>query len=334
MSKNIIIQEGGIGKQMTVDKLRTDLVGGGNCLWVPEDTAQLGTKYITEDGTYRASADGLYGYSEVTVSGIGTVTGKDPDGSGDDAEATVDPGTGEIVITKLPSSIRVVTPPTTIRYVDGATIDFAGMVVKAYLKSGGLWTDASHPNGIIPINELTLPVTTAHFDESGGQSEWSDGQGVNAFLYSYTKHRDMDWEDKEFAVYADISKAIGTQNGQTVYFRGNGPGQFFATVYNNKLYAKSISGVTLPLNGTSYDPSKKQYKFYGGWGSNAYAGDNVWMEWAIGNENNYINVPRSTANPVNSGELQPTTTKQTIPVQFQTSQKTLETSFTIDVYKL
>jgi hypothetical protein len=28
MSKNISIQEGGIGKQLTVDKLKTNLVGG------------------------------------------------------------------------------------------------------------------------------------------------------------------------------------------------------------------------------------------------------------------------------------------------------------------
>lgn len=35
MSKNINIQEGGIGKQLTVDKLKTNLVDGGTQLWVP-----------------------------------------------------------------------------------------------------------------------------------------------------------------------------------------------------------------------------------------------------------------------------------------------------------
>lgn len=29
MGKNITIQDGGVGKQLTVDKLRTNLVGGG-----------------------------------------------------------------------------------------------------------------------------------------------------------------------------------------------------------------------------------------------------------------------------------------------------------------
>lgn len=50
MSKSIVIQEGGIGKQLTVDKLKTDLVGGGTCLWVPEDSTNLGTKHISEGG--------------------------------------------------------------------------------------------------------------------------------------------------------------------------------------------------------------------------------------------------------------------------------------------
>ena len=171
MSKNVVIQEGGTGKQLTVNKLKTNLVGGGTCLWVPEDETQLGTKHISENGTYKASDDGYYGYSEVTVSGIGTVTGKD--GDGDDAKASVDPDTGEIVITKLPYSISVVTPPTVTEYSDGVTIDFSGMVVKGYLKSGDLWTDSSHPNGVIPISELTLPVTTADSGSVSGTSATS-----------------------------------------------------------------------------------------------------------------------------------------------------------------
>ncbi|MBR2798940.1 MAG: hypothetical protein IKE17_14535 [Clostridia bacterium] len=171
MSKNVVIQEGGTGKQLTVNKLKTNLGGGGTCLWVPEDETQLGTKHISENGTYKASDDGYYGYSEVTVSGIGTVTGKD--GDGDDAKASVDPDTGEIVITKLPYSISVVTHPNVTEYSDGATIDFSGMVVKGYLKSGDLWTDSSHPDGVIPISELTLPVTTADSGSVSGESATS-----------------------------------------------------------------------------------------------------------------------------------------------------------------
>ena len=154
-----MIQEGGIGKQLTADKLKTNLVGGGTCLWVPEDETQLGTKYISENGTYRASADGYYGYSEVTVRGVGTATGKDPDGSGDEATASVDPDTGDIVITKIPSRIGVITPPTNPYgiYQDGQTIVKDGMVVKAYLESGGEY-------GTVPNGEITLNPTTAVYD--------------------------------------------------------------------------------------------------------------------------------------------------------------------------
>lgn len=158
MSKNITIQEGGVAKQLTVDKLKTGLVGGGDQLWVPEDEVQLTAKHISENGTYKASTDGYYGYSEVTVSGIGLATGTDADG--DEATVSTD-GNGELVTTKIPSSIVVETPPLKISYTDGEAMVYTGMVVKAYLKESGLWTDADHPDGIIPISELTLPETAS-----------------------------------------------------------------------------------------------------------------------------------------------------------------------------
>lgn len=167
MSKDIVIQEGGQGKNLTADKLRTALVGGGDCLWVPEDEVQLTTKTITEDGTYIASDEGYYGYSEVTVNGIGTATGTGPDG---ERHSYSEDGAGGIVDNLLPASISVVTPPTITTYPDGATIDFTGMVVKGYLRSGDLWTDSSHPDGVIPISELTLPVTTADIGSASGGS--------------------------------------------------------------------------------------------------------------------------------------------------------------------
>lgn len=170
MSKNIVIQEGGIGKQLTVDKLKTNLVGGGTCLWVPEDGTRLTTKHISENGTCKASDEGYYGYSEVTVSGIGTATGTGPDG--EDHSYSED-GEGGVTDTVLPASISVITPPTVTTYPDGATIDFSGMVVKAYLRSGNVWSDSAHPDGVIPISELTLPVTTASKSEVSGASATS-----------------------------------------------------------------------------------------------------------------------------------------------------------------
>lgn len=184
MSKNIVIKEGGTGKQLSVDKLKTNLVGGGSCLWVPEDGTTLGTKYINADGTYKASDDGYYGYSEVTVSGVGEVTGKAPDGSGDEATATVDPVTGEIVVKKLPYSIAVTTNPSKTSYFDGEAINISGMVVKGYLKNGSLWTDSAHPSGVIPNSELTIEPTVAATEDT--QSKELDGKTV-----SYAQQRGL-----------------------------------------------------------------------------------------------------------------------------------------------
>lgn len=171
MSKNIIIQEGGVGKAMTADKLKTDLQGGGTCLWVPEDETRLTTKYITKNGTYKASDDGYYGYSQVTVSGIGTAIGIDPT-TGEPTIVYPDPETGELDYSIIPSSIAVDTPPTVLSYHDGDSINFNGIVVKGYKQSGDLWTDTDHPDGVIPANELIFPVTTA--EASGSPTATSD----------------------------------------------------------------------------------------------------------------------------------------------------------------
>ena len=160
MGKNIVIQEGGIGKQLVVDKLKTDHVGVGSCLWVPEDEVRLGTKSVSENGTYVASNDGYYGYSQFAVSGVGTATGRDPT-TGDEKQVTVDPETGDLVETVLSSEIRVITPPTNPygTYIDGQAITKDGMVVKAYSANGvEIQT--------VPIGGITINPTQAVYDES------------------------------------------------------------------------------------------------------------------------------------------------------------------------
>ena len=162
MSKNIVIQEGGVPRQLTADKQETALVGGGSCLWIPEDEAKLGKKSITQNGTYTASAEGLYGYSEVTVSGVGKATGTGPDGEEHTYEETEG---GGVTDTVLPSSIEVTTPPSfTGPYGDGAYIGFDGLVVTAYTATGAAWTGGGqYPNGIIPIADLVFPVTVTDY---------------------------------------------------------------------------------------------------------------------------------------------------------------------------
>lgn len=148
--------EGGRARTMSAHHLKTPKDGGGTVQWVPEAEVALGTKSVNIDNrTYKASDDGKYGYSEFTVSGI-SIT-KDGD------TITHTDGTGTKTYT-LPHHIRVEHPPLKIAYVDGETIDFFDMLVKAYNEDGTVWSDETHPGGVIPLGELTLPVTVADYD--------------------------------------------------------------------------------------------------------------------------------------------------------------------------
>lgn len=85
MSKNVTISEGTQAKNFyNTAKLRTNLIGGGTQLWIPEDEAgryaNLGEATIDENGTYTAADEGLDGFSSVTVNveGGGGGGGGDP----------------------------------------------------------------------------------------------------------------------------------------------------------------------------------------------------------------------------------------------------------------
>lgn len=67
MTKDISIKEDGVEKSFSgVKKLRTKLLGGGSCDWVPTDS--LVGKTITDVGIYRAVDENANGYSVVNVS--------------------------------------------------------------------------------------------------------------------------------------------------------------------------------------------------------------------------------------------------------------------------
>lgn len=176
MSKNVVIKEGGSSKQITCDKLKTNLTDGGTQHWIPASEVSLGHKDINADGTYYASAYGYYGFDYVTVRGIGVAEGTDPDG--DDAQTRPDPETGELETRKVPSYIRITTPPTKLEYTDGELIDYTGIVVKAYKKTTGLFTDESYPDGIIPQSELEFPVKAADIDDAITPSGGGSGSGT------------------------------------------------------------------------------------------------------------------------------------------------------------
>lgn len=249
MGKNITIQEGGNARQFTASKLRTSLVGGGTCDWVPEDETRVTAKHITDNGTYTAADEGYYGYSEVTVSGVGTAVGRDSDG--DEAMVKPDPQTGELVESKIPSRIEITTLPTRIFYYEGDPMNYSGLVVKAYLLTGELWTDATHPDGVIPISELILPVTVATYGE-GSNGVYSNGEGINAMEITYSPHENTTvWEEgipgkPKGTVDHDMVYCGGvpmTQAGviQSAYC-GEGYAKLLLTRYNGINYLARIEG--------------------------------------------------------------------------------------------
>ena len=326
MSKNITIQEGGVAKQLTVDKLKTNEVGGGTCLWIPEDEVQLTTKNITANGTYKASDDGYYGYSEVTVNGIGTATGTGPDG---ETHSYTEDGEGGVTDTVIPDSIAVVTPPTVTTYADGATIDFSGMEVKAYLKSGGVWSDAAHPNGTIPISELSFPVTVADKGETRSD-EWSDGDGINAALVSYMQYWNVYDDGHEEQRW--VSQVLGSMGGKTAALGGNGPTQFFATFYNNELY---VFGSTADRNLNTMvlqETEKEKNKVWETAAGRSFSSGTGEVRHASGFDE-FTSIPTSTVEPTGTPSLSPVDAYQTIPVQWirPGDYKTLESSFEITV---
>lgn len=103
MSKNILIREGNLARQMNVDKLKTNLVEGGSCLWVPEEETRLVSKEITANGVYRPSDEGAYGFGEIIVN----------------------------VQARTLTGISVTAMPTVLVYTAGETLDFEGLEVTA-----------------------------------------------------------------------------------------------------------------------------------------------------------------------------------------------------------
>lgn len=170
MSEAIKIKEGGIDRsQNQIHKLKTNTVGGGVCFWVPETERQTDDKRITENGTYTAEEEGIYGYDEIVVSvpNTGSMGGKGADGN--DYSITVDDN-GYIVETKIPSAIRIETLPSRLQYTEGDAISYSGIVVGAYDAQGNRMQE-------VPFSELVFPINTAHASGSGGGSASSDYQG-------------------------------------------------------------------------------------------------------------------------------------------------------------
>ena len=70
MSKNISIKEGGVSKTYTATKLTTNLVGGGTCNWIPDDSMSDATataRDITAGRTAYVGANKITGTRAVDI---------------------------------------------------------------------------------------------------------------------------------------------------------------------------------------------------------------------------------------------------------------------------
>jgi len=175
MSKTpLIYRNDGTSWADAVPKLRTGELGASSTDWVQEDDTKASSLKITSNGTYAAASAGKFGYDYVTVSVPGSsVTGKDPE-TGNEVTVSPDPQTGVIVKTTIPSEIRVTTQPAKTEYAEDETIDLTGIVVTAYTLDGEVWSDATHPGGVVPVSELTINPTVA----SSGGSETGGNQSI------------------------------------------------------------------------------------------------------------------------------------------------------------
>jgi hypothetical protein len=74
----------------------------------------------------------------------------------------------------LPSSIKIIQPPSKLKYVEGEYISISGIIVQAYTADGNVWSNKQYPNGIIPVGELTYSPNIATYDDSAGEYVYSD----------------------------------------------------------------------------------------------------------------------------------------------------------------
>jgi hypothetical protein len=327
VSKNIIIQTNGTPETYNdTPRIRTIGIGSGRIGWIPFSETQTGTIAINKNGTYKASDKGLMGFSRAVVKvPSNSVTGKKADGN--DYTVTTDPN-GNIVETKVPSEIRVTTPPNVTTYTDGDAINFTGLVVTAYDAEG-------QSMGEVPFNELIFPVTEADISTP---DEWTDGAGLNAktIYYGQTWTRYTDGRtEKEKIEYVHPSP-LGEFNGRAATYRGAGPATLLFTRWEDENYAVCLAGDNHAGLATYYnnEPYGEITINVNGWwgigGSSAVAGDGAFTKVSFGET--LTAIPESTVNPLGA-DISQLKAVQTIPVQWPRTGngQVLETSFAITV---
>lgn len=242
MSKNVVIGIHGAEQALNgTEAIRTPRIPSGTERWVPEDTTRTGIIAITRNGTYKAEDENLYGYSRAIVNvPADTITGKGPDGN--DYTVSRDPSTGNIIKTKVPSAIRIVTPPDYVGpYGDGAIINFSGLTVEA------LYADGSSA-GMVPFNQLVFPVTVAHFDADAEAMVYTNAAGINAMrldcvVQGYHRVKSYgQWIETFTGYVATAIIGVDRDGKDSTMLKVAGPGASFATIYDDYIYVANIDG--------------------------------------------------------------------------------------------
>ena len=143
MSKNIVIQESGLNKSLTVDALRLKKQGGGSEDWLPADGKNLVELDIGGSGTYRASDYSAYGIAVARVS--------PKVGGGATSKAAQQPGFGNLHIPSIQEG--------------GKPVLLSARMIKTNQQGGGtcLW---------VPEDEVNLD--TKYIDHSGTYTARAD----------------------------------------------------------------------------------------------------------------------------------------------------------------
>lgn len=320
MSKNVSILEGGQSRAFGhIQKLKTAKSGGGSVLWVDEDETETKSLYVTVNGTYVA-ADGsyvatktyyvteggkrkkktkkvikkspdkaCYGYDEVDVNIIESVTGyKDKGGIDSPYDVWVDDD-GFLVEDELPVRIEIVTPPTKTSYITAEPINTDGMVVKAYYADDSEWGEVSR-------DEYTIDPLVAI---GGGNVEYSDGNGVVCWKLSMS---DAYWKNPWGQEIQYSTKVVGENTYRNMGVQKNNVGDYYVTVYNTQVYMKKVgSNEAHEIQFCNLNPDTSD------WGWNVAQGrSNGWASSGSGIGSLFSYLPRSTSDPCNAGTLTPT----------------------------
>ena len=337
MIEPISINEGNIARIMSAKRLKTAVNGGGSCMWVRATDVVKNTLSVSENGVNVAADSGVYCWDQVNVnvSDSGSVSGKGQDGK---PYVVSKGGDGSLSISELPATIVVDVPPTVTTYSDGETIDLTGMVVKAYLENGELWTDENHPDGIIPLSELMISPTIVDAGSSVGV--YTDGAGINAMLcVCATMCVYESWEvSGRWIEHVDGYRYDGilgyNSRGWESTMHKNDMGSTYLTRYDERIYAANASGNNDIDMAVHPDES---YEYIRGWypsgSTSASAGDGVFNLGSFADV--WTLVPESSVNPSQQSisGLEYVGGQETVTVQWARpgDYEMLETGFEISV---